>query len=430
MAVNWKFWNKGKTSLPQVPYRKSVNTFTTSGVYVTEESSKKVAAFYRGLTYISTQIAKLPLEIKNKKNEEIENKVYFLLNVAPNKEMTAFEFKCHLVQQAIVLGSGYAEIERNILGEPVALHILNSHRVQKMRTPDSEIVYRVSSENGNAETYLPYMDVLELKNFVSSDGQTGQGIVHYAQNTLGISLAADTFASALYANGGMPSGVLEKEGRLSDEAYNRLKEDWKKQHGGKKTGGTAILEEGVKYRPVSFSPDILQFLESRKFGVLEIARFLGLPPTKLFDGDASTYNNIEHSNLEVAIDTLDSWARNFESVIDVKLLSNRRGGLRSEFDMYAVFRGDMTTRANYFKTMMQNAAMNPNEIRQKEGKAPYAGGERYYIATNNFTPLDRMDEVIDSQIKSKEPKPEPKKTEEETELEAMTLDFVKKRLNN
>jgi hypothetical protein len=62
----------------------------------------------------------------------------------------------------------------------------------------------------------------------------------------------------------------------------------------------------------------------------------------------------------------------------------------------------MATRAEYFSKMMQSGAITPNEIRAKEGLAGYVGGDRFFIATNNFTPEDRMDEIIDAQIAPKQ----------------------------
>ena len=66
--------------------------------------------------------------------------------------------------------------------------------------------------------------------------------------------------------------------------------------------------------------------------------------------------------------------------------------------MRQVFRGDMKTRGTYFKDRMQTGSLSPNEIRKMEGDSPYKGGDEFYIATNNYTPQSRVDEVIDSQI--------------------------------
>lgn len=381
----------------------------SGGTLVTGETAMQASAFYRGVIYLSTQIAKLPWEVKDADNKILENDISYMLNVSPNEEMTSFHFKLYLMQCAIIQGNGYAEIERTFDGRPKAMWPLNPNRVTPMRSESGKLYYQISNGNSSSDTVnlLP-RDIFVVRNPHTTDGISGQGVVAYCMQTLGISLGADKFANALFANGGMPSGVITHPGKMSDEAYARLGKSWKEVHGGKQTGGTAILEDGVTYSPISHNPDVLQFLESRKFNVIEIARFLGLPPTKLFDSDAAKFNNIEHANLEVATDTLDSWARNLESEADMKLLAGRNSGRRTELDLYAVFRGDMATRSQYFARMMQSGAITPNEIRVKEGMAPYDGGDRFWIAVNNFSPEDRVDEIIDSQIKSNE-KPAPKK---------------------
>jgi len=398
-----------KTPKRQIDSQRRYMAFS-GGTSVNADSAMEVSAFYRGVTYIATQIAKLPWEVKDKNNKILWNdKVMQLLDLAPNSEMTAFNFKTWLLSQAIIKGNGYAEIERNILGNPIALWPIPAEYVVPQRSISTgELAYRVIGGAWDSQdVYLKPSDVLHVRNFFSRDGVIGQGLLSYATTTLGVSLGADNLANGLFANGGLPSGVLEIAGTLDDEAYERLKESWKSQHAGRKSGGIAILEEGMKFNPISMSPDVLQFLDSRKFSVVEIARFLGLPPTKLFDSDSARYNNIEHANLEVATDTLDAWAKNLEQEADIKLLNYRFGGKHSELDLYAVFRGDMNTRATYFTKMMQSGALTPNEIRDKEGLAPYEGGDRFYIASNNFTPSDRLDEVIDSQVTKSEPQNEP-----------------------
>jgi HK97 family phage portal protein len=396
----FNFFNRAKPESPAT-LRKTFGF--SGGTVVSVDSAMEASAFYRGVIYISSQIAKLPWEVKDKDNKVLDNDIAYMLNVTPNEEMTSFYLKLFLIQCAIVGGNGYAEIERTFDGRPKALWPLNPNRVSLIRSADGKLWYQVEGGSDSGETvYLRPKDVFHVRNLHTKDGLMGQGLVGYAMQTLGISLGADKFANALFANGGMPSGVLEHPGSLSDEAYNRLKDSWAQQHGGRKTGGTAILEEGVKYSPISHSPDVLQFLESRKFNVLEIARFLGLPPTKLFDSESAKFNNIEHANLEVATDTLDSWARNLESEADWKLLAGRNAGKKTELDLYAVFRGDMNTRSQYFQRMMQSGAITPNEIRAKEGLAPYEGGDRYYIAVNNFQPADRIDEMLDAQVKSQD----------------------------
>lgn len=382
------FWHRGSTT-------------------VSEDSAMQVAAFYRGLTYISTQIAKLPWDIKDKDNNIQSGIISDLLNLCPNPEMNAFRWRLVMVQQAVIHGNAYAEIERDGAGRPINLWPLETNRMTLLRTDTGNLVYWYCNPTGD-DVYINPRDIFHLPNFHTKDGLIGQGVVGYGRDVLGIQIASDSMASGIFHNSGIPSGVLSHPGKLSEEAYTRLKESWAEQQGGKKSGATSILEEGMTYSAVNVDPDALQFIESRKYGVLEIARFLGIPPTKLFDTSAATYSNVENANLEVATDTLHSWAVNLEMEADVKILNNRHGGRFTEIDLYYIFRGDMKTRADYFNTMMSIASITPNQIRILEGMPGYKGGDNYYIATNNFSPVNRLDEIIDADIEQKtKPAPTP-----------------------
>jgi HK97 family phage portal protein len=399
--------------------------FSRGGTVVNEDSAMQVAAFNRGVIYISTQIAKLPWDVKDVDNKIVPGGVSNLLNLAPNPEMNAFRFRLCMVQNAIIHGNAYAEIERDGAGRPIALWPLEPQRMELARATNGALVYVYTNPDGGTAYFAP-RDIYHLPNFHTRDGLIGQGVAAYGREVLGIQIAADNMASGIFYNSGIPSGILTHPGRLSDEAYKRLKDSWAEQQGGKKSGSTSILEEGMKYESVGVDPNALQFLESRQFGVLEIARFLGVPPTKLFDVTAATYSNVEQANLEVATDTLDTWATNLEMEADVKILNNRYGGRFTEIDLRSIFRGDMKSRADYYKTMLSIGAMTPNQARNLEGLPGYKEGDNYYIATNNYTPVDRMDEVIDANIAQKTKQLEsPQPPEDKNpELEKAALKFL------
>ena len=385
---------KRKTKPTQVYQDHILKIPTAKGTFVSEDETMKIAAFYRGVIYISSQIAKLPMEVKNLQRENQRGDIWRILNRAPNPEMSAYTFKLMMLQWALVRGNAYAEIVRDNVGKVRQLWPILPQFVKPHRLPDGKLVYRVTG-TPQGSVYLRPDEVFHVKNLHTKDGITGLGLSEYGEEILGISRGADIYANSTYANGGRPSGAIEVPGKLTDESAGRMQKSWDEAHGGRKTGGTAVLEQGAKYTPFSHDQKSLQFIESRKFGVVEIARFLGLPPTKLFDTESQKFKNIEHANLEVVTDTLDAWARNFESETDNKLV--RRTDHYSEMDLYAVFRGDMKTRAEYFNLQIQDGAITPNEIREKEGRPDYKEGDKFYIATNNLTPADRVDDVIDSQ---------------------------------
>jgi HK97 family phage portal protein len=435
MAFNWRNIFSLRRSPPSDPSYQRGFGFTKTGLWMNDDMAMKVAAFYRGVIYISTQIAKLPWETKNSNFEIVEDGLSALLDLAPNDEMNAFFFRVWSISEAIQRGNSYAEIERNFTGRAIAMHPIVDKSVELKRDAAGKLYYEVgpgrySYDRGNSTRMirLDPKDVFHVRNFHTKDGLVGQGLAAWAAETLGIQVSADRMAGGIFANGGVPSGVIEVTGSLSPEAHERLKSTWNSMGQGSKAGGTRILENGYKYTPVKIEADVLQFLDSRKFGVLEIARFLGLPPTKLMDNQATTFSNVENANLEVATDTLDAWCRNLESEADIKILNKRYGGRYSEIDLSKVFRGDLKTQSDYYKSMMSVAAMTPNQIRALDGKAPYPGGDKYYIANNNYAPVDRLDEIIDAQItsktKSQDPGQPPKESEEERELNRAAITYL------
>lgn len=397
-----KFYNARKYQSGQ-PLSTRPLFFGSKTLYVNEETAMTVAAFNRGVLYVATQMAKLPWHVKdNQFNTLTNNNIAKLLNRNPNPEMTSFNLRCFLMIQAIVCGNGYLEIERDVMGRPVRLWPILSRDVQPYRFSNGELFYRISGGSaGNGIINMRPKDIFHLRNFHTHDGILGSGVVDFARETIAISSGADQFASSLFANAGMPSGTLNVEGKLSIEASERLKESWQSVTAGRKTGSTAVLEQGVTYTPVSLAPDVLQFIETRKFGVIEISRFLGVPPSKLYDQEQSTYNNIEQENLAVANDTLDPWARNLEGEADKKLLNDDMSK-NTQLDLFEVFRGDMTTRSDFYTRMVGIGSMTPNQVRAKEAMSPHDDGDQYYIQTNNLTPMNRIDEVIDSQVNNKD----------------------------
>lgn len=396
-----RFINRVTTTLKSVARGRFLFVKNGSDI-ITPDTAMKVSGFYRGVIYISSQISKLPFYVKDRKNEILLNDtVSKLIGVAPNSEMSAMDFWSLALQTAIPKGDFFAEIERDSLGRPTNLWPIEFERVTPERDPKGRLYYRVTNF-GQPDSLFSPMDMFHIKNMhLTPDGLRGQGLVAYAVNVLGISMGADSMANSLFKNNGMPSGVLEVPNALSDEAFDRLKTSWKSQNSGENKASIAVLEEGVKYNPISHAPDNLQFLESRKFSVLEISRFLGLHPTKLFDIDGAKFANMENANLETVTDCLDTWARRIEKEVNIKLLNYNYNGRKSEIDTFELTRGDMATRSEYYTKRLNAGSITPNQIREFEGEAPYTGGDKYYIAANNLTPVDRVDEVIDAQVRDK-----------------------------
>jgi len=307
--------------------------------------------------------------------------------------MSAFTFRECMYASAINWGNGYAEIERDGAGRVVNLWFITPDRVQVKRDrPSGEIYYDISdTENGPVQ--LPASDVLHLHG-LGFDGLIGYSTIAYGARTMGLTMALENYGSSLFGNGATPSGVLSHPGKLNKSGRTRLRESWDEMlKGPKKALKTIVLDEGLAWTPTSLPNDSAQFLESRKFSVIDVCRWYGVPPNKVFDWDKSTYNNFEQANREVIIDTLLPWIRRFEQEVDRKLLHNNYNGNFSKMEVRELLRGDPKSRGAFYLDMFRMASISPNEVRHFEDMNPIPDGDRYFIQANNLVPLDRIDDL-------------------------------------
>ena len=124
-----------------------------------------------------------------------------------------------------------------------------------------------------------------------------------AKNAIGLSIATEEYGAKFFANGATPGGILEYPGTVKDP--DRVRDSWNKGFSGRNSHKVAILEEGMKYTPISISPNEAQFLETRKFQIDEIARIFRVPPHMVGDLEKSSFSNIEQQSLEFVKYTLD-----------------------------------------------------------------------------------------------------------------------------
>ena len=105
---------------------------------------------------------------------------------------------------------------------------------------------------------LDSTDVLHIPG-LGFDGLVGYSPIAMAKNAIGMAIACEEFGSKFFANGASPSGVLEHPGILKDPV--RVRDSWNAAYGGSANSHkVAVLEEGMKYTPISISPNEAQFL--------------------------------------------------------------------------------------------------------------------------------------------------------------------------
>lgn len=349
---------------------------STAGKNVNERSAMQMTAVYACVRILSEAIAGLPLHMYRYKDEggkekALDHSLYQLLHDEPNPEMTSFVFRETLMTHLLLWGNAYAQIIRNGKGEVIALYPLMPNRMSVNRDSNGMLYYQYQKSNDDAPTMegssviLSPSEVLHVPG-LGFDGLVGYSPIAMAKNAIGLSIAAEEYGAKFYANGAAPSGVLEHPGVLKDPA--KVRDSWNAAFGGSSNSHkVAVLEEGLKYTPISISPNEAQFLETRKFQIDEIARIFRVPPHMVGDLEKSSFSNIEQQSLEFVKYTLDPWVVRWEQSLSHALLTpEEKKTYFFIFNVDGLLRGSYHERMQGYSIGIQNGFMCPNDVRELE----------------------------------------------------------------
>ena len=401
---------------------------STAGKAVTERSAMQMTAVYACVRILSEAIAGLPLHLYQYKEDggkekAITHPLYLLLHDEPNPEMSSFVFRETLMTHLLLWGNAYAQVIRNGKGEVVALYPLMPNRMTVDRDESGQLYYSYQMANSDAPTMkggtvvLKPTDVLHIPG-LGFDGLVGYSPIAMAKNAIGLAIATEEYGSKFFANGATPGGLLEYPGVV--KGPDRVRESWNKGFSGSQNAGkVAILEEGMKYTPISIAPEQAQFLETRKFQINEIARIFRVPPHMVGDLEKSSFSNIEQQSLEFVKYTLDPWVVRWEQSLSRALFTpEEKKRYFFKFNVEGLLRGDYQSRMNGYAVARQNGWMSANDIRELENldRIPAEDGGDLYLINGNMLPLVRAGAFADTDSGKGETEPD-EQTEEVLELE-------------
>ena len=387
---------------------------TTAGKAVTEQSAMQLTAVYSCVRILSEAIAGLPLHLyryteDGGKEKALEHPLYPLLHDEPNPEMASFNFRETLMSHLLVWGNAFAQVIRNGKGEIVALYPLMPNRMKVDRDDAGRLYYSYQMADSDAPTMkngtviLKPSDVLHIPG-LGFDGLVGYSPIAMAKNAIGMALATEEYGAKFFANGATPGGLLEYPGTVKDP--DRVRDSWNRGFSGTQNAGkVAILEEGMKYTPISIAPEQAQFLETRKFQINEIARIFRIPPHMIGDLDKSSFSNIEQQSLEFVKYTLDPWVVRWEQALSRSLFTpEEKKRYFFKFNVEGLLRGDYQSRMNGYAVARQNGWMSANDIRELENldRIPAEDGGDLYLINGNMLPLVKAGAFANTSLTEKE----------------------------
>ena len=383
----WGAWLRGirvsADSSPLSPYANDIDF----GVAVTNGSALKLSAFFAGIRLISENIASLPKSVKkvDSYGSATSDRTHAANRVLhhPNDYTNAVTFWMTIVSWLKGWGNAYAIIRRDGRGNPVALHQVHPSNVEitmsqgrkwykvTIADPDFKFLEGVYAD----ENILHFMEM-------SLDGIVGINTVIYNAMALGKSLAQEKFAGEFYKKGGNIKAVLETDGNLGDDAYQRFVQHFNQSANFE----TPLLEYGIKYKQLSVNPVAAQLVQSETMSIQDIARILNVPPHMIAELSHATFSNIEHQTIQFVQYSLRPVVRKIEVELENKLLfESEREEVNIKFSLDGLLRGDTAARSAYYHNAILDGYMTRNEVRSLEGLEHAEGLDDFLVPLNVAT---------------------------------------------
>jgi HK97 family phage portal protein len=350
------------------------------------------AAVWACCRLIANSIASLPSAVLKEteagKVKAFDNPLYSILTKSPNTMMSASQWMQPTMMSLLLWGNAFTWIDR-IDGEIVGLWPLNPARVQIVLLFDGTLGYYYSDLRGRAHAFTP-ADVIHFRLF-TLDGYIGLPVIEYHRGAFDFEAATTAYASSIYQNGGQPGGVLEYPGELKEDQVKRIRESWQAIHSGPLNAGrVAILEDGMKYTPLSIPLSDLNYIDEKKFSVEQIARIFGVPPHLIGAMDKPTYASVEQQSIEFVRYTINPYVVSLEQSINKALLEQP---YFYKMNINGFERSDIASRYRSYATARQWGWMSANDIRTLEDQNLIDGGDAYLTPLNMVSAADMTEPI-------------------------------------
>lgn len=341
---------------------------SAAGINVTVPMALKNPTVIRCLSLRAFAIGALPLHLRDKetKDKATEHPLFRILHRKPNPWQTAFEFRSLMEQRMLTDGGAFARIVRGGLGN--VLMLIPLKKVKPRQRNDWQLEYEYQPPNGGKEVFGPEQ-ILHVRYGLSEDGINGLSLVKQAADAIALAIQTDRASARLFRNGMMVGGAMAVKGRLSQEAFDRLKAQMRDREGANEAHRWVVAEEGMEVKPFSGTGKDSQQVETRKHQIEDIARPFGVPRPLLGVDDTSWGSGIDVlGQFFVRYGLTPSFVA-WEQAIERDLLTEKEADqYEAKFNAGALLRGSMTEQAQFFATGLgaggHQPFLHPDEVRE------------------------------------------------------------------
>lgn len=362
-----------------------------SGTYVTQDNVWKLAAITGAVNLIASSISTLPMDAWVRRGGQ-----KLLMRPKPdwvNRPDISFVDRTPFISQIITSlmldGNAFIRVFRDSDGLPINLMVMNPTEIEVKRNAMGRIVF---THTKTGET-MTQDDILHIVESLIQPGQVrGISRVAMLKDSLGLGMALEAYAQRWFGQGASGNYAITTPGSLTPEQAKAMADSIDNRHGGwRKSSKTMVFHSGADIKDIGIDPEKSQSIEARRMFVEDVARIYSIPTHKLSLPGTQSYSSIEQTQIEFVTDTLRPYAALIENALSTLLQVYPNGqGAFVEFNMAALLRGDINSRATAASVAIQGGWLTVNDVRQGEGLSKIDGGDVLRVPLANV-PIDAAD---------------------------------------
>lgn len=343
---------------------------TTASVVINSDTAFQVNAVFSAVSLIADTISTLPLDVFVRRDGArfpFRPKPTWVDK--PDVDLPREAFYSGVITSLLLDGNAFIRVFSNSRGEVSSLVVLNPTNVKVVRSGIGRLVFTLV-DTGEV---VPSEDMVFIPDVVRPGSVRGVSRVEALKENFGLALALERFASTFFGQGTTLAGVIEFPGNLTQEQADNLSSGFDSRHKGwRKSNKTGVLTGGAKWVSTQVDPEKSTLVDSRNQSVLDICRAFNVPPHLLaITEGSSSYASVEQTNLAWVTHGLRPIIQKIEGAM-TPLMMRTPGGENAflKFNLDGLLRGDITTRANFYASGLQNGYMSINDIRRIEDLRP------------------------------------------------------------
>ncbi len=362
----------------------------TADVYVSPETSMKLAAVYACIYVLSSSIAQMPLHVMRKSGNRVEtardHPLFYLVHDEPNEWQTSYKWRETKERHVLGWGNGYTQVIRNRKGEVTNLEACMPWETTLLNT-GGRYTYGVYNELGNFA--ISPDDMIHIRALGNNQRMGISPIIQHAE-TIGMGMSGQKYTSSFFGGNARPAGIVSVKGELQTAGWERLKDMWQKASRMLRSqeNKTMLLPADLDYKALTVSPVDAQLIDMLKLNRSMIAGIFNVPAHMINDLEKATFSNISEQSIQFVRHTIMPWVVNWEQELNRRLFTRqeRTAGFYVRFNLAGLLRGTPKERADFYHFAITDGWMSRNEARAFEDMNPVDGLDEMLVSVNATKP--------------------------------------------